>query len=48
MHALVIIEAFDPVDDVELGKGAGVVAKQTGARSTCLHRYVLSLAVNAI
>ena len=28
MHAPVIIEAFDPVDDVELGKRAGIVAKQ--------------------
>ena len=31
MHAPVIIEAFDPVDDVELGKRTGVVTKQMGA-----------------
>jgi hypothetical protein len=33
MHAPVVVEAFDPGDDVELGLRAGVVAKQMGALS---------------
>jgi len=45
MHAPVIVETLDPVDDVKLGACAGVVAKQVGALhlqrlEEALHRRV--------
>ena len=30
MHASMVVETFDPVDDVELGMRPGLVAKQMG------------------
>ena len=45
MHAFVVIETFDPIDDVELGQRTSVVAQQMRALDLehleeALHRRV--------